>query len=223
MIDCEEDGQSVREGLPRMSRCLWLLAVVLLIAHAGMSRVALAQEALATPQARYIEELKQRNDDYGPGCNGIGISVPIAVDMPAAISSRWAAGHSACIPGMRLVATCIGEVVAEDRVVGCTLRVADGQAAETIGCERLTLLTASTRFAPDPTLSDALAEGSEGGSGSCSEPRDLTPDTAIAAAFLAPAMESSGDLALLIDLDGSEVPAFLIPSGQLDVSPPADS
>jgi hypothetical protein len=200
-----------------MFQRLLLSAVVLLVAQVGAIGVTRAQEDLAPSQARYIEELKQRNDGYGPGCNGIGISVPTEVNMPGAISSRWAAGHSACIPGMRLVATCLGEVVADDRIIGCTLRVADGEAAAALGCEQLTLITATDRFRPDPLLSDALGEGSEGASRSCSQPMSLALGATIAAAFIVPAAESTGDLALMIDVDGSEVPAFLIPSSQLSV------
>jgi hypothetical protein len=196
-----------------------LLSIIFVYHPSG----ALAQVTLAAPQARYIEELKQRNDDYGPGCNGIGISVPLSVNMPDTISSRWAAGHSACIPGLRLVATCLGEIVAADRVIGCTIQVADGKAVGMLGCEQLTLITAADRFKPDPSLSDALGEGSEGGSRSCAEPRDLTPGATIAAAFFVPATESTGDLALMIDVDGSEVPVFLIPSGQLGAETLPDS
>jgi hypothetical protein len=178
---------------------------------------------LAGPQARYIEELKQRNNDYGPGCNGIGISVPLSVDVPDPISTRWAAGHSACIAGLRLVTTCLGEIVAADRVIGCTLEVADGGTTGDLGCQQLTLITASARFHPDPSLSNTLAEGSNGGSHSCSEAVPLATGAAIAAAFSVPVIESAGDLALMIDIDGSEVPAFLIPSGQVDGEMPASS
>jgi hypothetical protein len=72
-------------------------------------------------------------------------------------------------------------------------------------------------------LSDTLGEASEGGSRSCSEPIDLTPGATIAAVFLAPASESTGDLAVTVDIDGAEVPAFLIPAGELSVEPSAGS
>src|SRR5215213_4040182 len=122
--------RSVRfAGWPRQPAAaahrLGLVAGVLLLA-AG-PRVAHAQDQPGPSQARYIEELKQRNAGYGPGCDGIGISVPAEVNMPADITSRWAAGHSACIPGMRLIMTCMGEVTGEERVIGCTLQVADGE------------------------------------------------------------------------------------------------
>lgn len=204
-----------------MTHRLGLLVCVLLLA--AMPRIAHAQDEPGASQVRYIEELKQRNADYGPGCDGIGISVPTDVSMPADISSRWAAGHSACIPGMRLVMTCGGEIAGEDRVIGCTVQVADGQAVQTITCEQLTLITAVARFTPDATLSDALGEASEGGAASCSTPQNLTPGATVAAAFLVPATESTGDLALMIDVDGSEVPAFLIPAGQLGRTAPTDS
>ena len=202
---------------------LCLVALVSLLALGSMPRVAQAQDESSPSQARFIEELKQRNAFYGPGCNGIGISVPATQNMPVDITSRWAAGHSACIPDLRLVMTCTGEVAGEDRVISCTIQVADGQRDGTIACERLTLIAPDARFTPDTMLSDALGEASEGGSGSCTEPQDLTPGTTVAAAFLVPATESMGDLAVMIDVDGSEVPAFLIPAGQLSGEPPAES
>lgn len=198
---------------------LWLIACVLFLTH--IPDVALAQDEPDASQVRYIEELKQRNADYGPGCNGIGVSTPRAVSLPADISTRWAAGHSACIPGMRLVMACIGEVANEDRLIGCTLQVADGQAGGTVACEQFTLLTPDARIHPDPILSDALSRGSNDASQSCSESQGFSPGVTIAAAFLIPAAESAGDLALTIDVDGSEVPAFLIPAGQLSVAAPA--
>jgi hypothetical protein len=200
---------------------LWLLACVLLLA-AG-PRIALAQNASGASQVRYIEELKQRNAGYGPGCDGIGISVPAEVNMPIDITSRWAAGHSACIPGMRLIMACIGEVTGEDRVIGCTLQVVDGQGEGTITCDQLTMIAPGARFTPDAMLSDTLSEASEGGSQSCSERIELTPGATVAATFLVPASETTGDLAVLIDVDGSEVPAFLIPAGQLSAELSAES
>jgi hypothetical protein len=191
-----------------------VVAIVLKIAAAP---VALAQDEPAGSQIRYIKELEQRNVDYGAGCNGIGVSLPPTVSMPADISTRWAAGHSACIPGMRLVLVCSGEVAGEDRVIGCLLRVADGSAAGSLGCDQLTLIAPDARFKPDPGLSQALSEGSAGGSVPCSQPSAYTAGLTVAAAFLVPAAESRGDLAVLIDVDESEVPAFLIPSGQLDL------
>jgi hypothetical protein len=191
---------------------LWLLVCVLCICTPG---ITLAQEGPDGSQVRFIEELKQRNADYGPGCDGIGISVPAEVNMPADISSRWAAGHSACIPDMRLIMTCAGEVTGEDRVVSCTLQVADGQRDGAIGCDQLTLIVPDARFTPDAMLSDTLGDASEGGSRSCSEPIELTRGATVGAVFLVPASESTGDLAVTVDVDGSEVPAFLIPAGQL--------
>jgi hypothetical protein len=191
---------------------LWLLVCVLCICTPG---ITLAQDGPDGSQVRFIEELKQRNADYGPGCDGIGISVPAEVNMPADISSRWAAGHSACIPDMRLIMTCAGEVTGEDRVVSCTLQVADGQRDGAIGCDQLTLIVPDARFTPDAMLSDTLGDASEGGSRSCSEGIALTPGATVAAVFLVPASESTGDLAVTVDVDGSEVPAFLIPAGQL--------
>jgi hypothetical protein len=85
------------------------------------------------------------------------------------------------------------------------------------------LITPSARVTPDATLSDALGEASEGGSRSCSEPQDIAAGATFAAAFLVPATESRGDLAVMIDVDGSEVPAFLIPAGQLDGELPPES
>jgi hypothetical protein len=202
---------------------LRIIGLVVLLAFAATARVVGAQDASPSPQDRYIEELKQRNAAYGPGCNGIGISVPATQDMPADITSRWAAGHSACIPDLRLVMACIGEVVDEDRVISCTLQVADGQGDGTISCEQFALITPSARVTPDATLSDALGEASEGGSRSCSEPQDIAAGATFAAAFLVPATESRGDLAVMIDVDGSEVPAFLIPAGQLDGELPPES
>jgi hypothetical protein len=199
---------------------LWLLVCVLCICTQG---ITLAQEGREGSQVRYIDELKQRNADYGPGCNGIGISVPQAVNMPADLTTRWVAGHSACIPGMRLIITCIGEVTGEDRVIGCTLQVADGEGEGTIACEQLTLIAPDARFAPDVMLSDTLGEASEGGSRSCSEPIEVTPGATVAAVFLVPASESTGDLAVTVDVDGSEVPAFLIPAGQLSADPSLES
>ncbi|MBW3634711.1 MAG: hypothetical protein KY456_16960 [Chloroflexi bacterium] len=200
---------------------LWLLVCILLLT--GTPRIALAQDDPSALQVRYIEELKQRNAVYGPGCNGIGISVPATQNMPVDITSRWAAGHSACIPDLRLVMACIGEVAGEDRVIGCTIQVADGQGDGTITCEQLTLITPSTRYTPDAVLSDALGEASEGGSRSCSEPVNLAPGATVAAAFLVPATSSMGDLAIMIDINGAEVPAFLIPAGQLGAEPPPQS
>ena len=195
-------------------RC-FRLAAMMLVAVAGIPCVAFAQPDPASPQTRYIEELKQRNDDYGPGCNGIGITVPATLDIPESISTRWAAGHSACIPGLRMVTTCLGDIVGDDRIIGCTLRVADGQSATSLGCAQLTLITAGTRLTSVPELSNTLAVGSEGGARSCTEQVALLPGATVAAAFSVPAIESSGDLALLIEIDGSEVPAFLIPAGQV--------
>jgi hypothetical protein len=194
---------------------LWLIVCALFLA--SIPDIVLAQDQPDASEQRYIEELKQRNADYGPGCNGIGISTPREVNPPTDISTRWAAGHSACIPGMRLVLACIGEVENENRIIGCTLQVADGQAAGAVACERLTLLAPDARFHPDPLLSDALSRGSVGASLSCSEPLDFSPGATIAVAFLVPAAESAGDLALIIDVNGEEVPAFLIPAGQLSV------
>jgi hypothetical protein len=199
---------------------LWLLVCVLCICTPG---ITLAQEGPDGSQVRFIEELKQRNADYGPGCDGIGISVPAEVNMPADISSRWAAGHSACIPDMRLIMTCAGEVTGEDRVVSCTLQVADGQRDGAIGCDQLTLIVPDARFTPDAMLSDTLGDASEGGSRSCSEGIALTPGATVAAVFLVPASESTGDLAVTVDVDGSEVPAFLIPAGQLSADPSLES
>lgn len=203
------------------SGSLWLRVglVIGALCLAGLPGAVLGQTPTTPSEVRYIDELKQRNADYGPGCNGIGISTPRAVNMPADISTRWAAGHSACIPGMRLVMACIGEVVEADRLIGCTLQVADGQAPASIGCEQLTLLLPHDRVQPDPVLSDILSQGSEGGSVSCAEPRQLAAGTTIAAAYRVPAAETRGDLALMIDVDGSEVPAFLIPAAQVDVAP----
>ena len=198
-----------------MLRRLWLITLISALALGGMPHLTIAQEAGAQSQARYIEELKQRNADYGPGCNGIGISVPVMVEIPADMTSRWAAGHSACIPGQRLVMACAGDVVDEERVIGCTLQVAEGQLDRTIACEQITLITPGARYTPDATVSDAMAEASEGGAQSCSQPHDLAVGTTVAAAFRVPAAESMGDLAVTLDVDGSEVPAFLIPAGQL--------
>ena len=124
---------------------------------------------------------------------------------------------------MRLIMSCIGGVTGEDRVIGCTVQVADGQGEGTITCDQLTLIAPDARFTPDAILSATLGEASEGGSRSCSEHIELTPGATVAAAFLVPATESMGDLAVLIDVDGSEVPAFLIPAGQLSGEPPAES
>jgi hypothetical protein len=219
-------GRSVRfAGWPRQSgsvaRRLGLVASVLLLAVGP--RIAHAQDEPAASQVRYIEELKQRNAAYGPGCDGIGISVPADVAMPADISSRWAAGHSACIPDLRLIATCISDVTGEDRVIGCTLQVADGQREGTIICDQLTLIAPDARFTPDSMLSDALGEASEGGSRSCSEPIELTAGASIAAVFLVAASGSDGDLAITVDIDGAEVPAFLIPAGQLSAESTPES
>jgi hypothetical protein len=204
-----------------MAHRLGLFACVLLFA--AMPRATLAQDGSGASQIRYIEELKQRNAGYGPGCDGIGISVPADVDMPADITSRWAAGHSACVPGMRLIMTCMGEVTGEDRVIGCTLQVADSERDGIITCDQLTLIAPEARFTPDAMLSDALGEASEGGSRSCSEPMQLIPGATVAAVFLVPASASTGDLAVTIDVDGSEVPAFLIPAGQLSADLPPES
>ncbi len=200
---------------------VWLLACVLVLV--AMPRTTLAQDTSGASQVRYIEELKQRNAGYGPGCDGIGISVPAEVDMPADITSRWAAGHSACVPGMRLIMTCMGEVTGEDRVIGCTLQVADGEGDGTISCDQLTLIAPDARFTPDVMLSDTLGEASEGGSRSCSEPIQLTPGATVAAVFLVPASGSTGDLAVTVDVDGAEVPAFLIPAGQLSAESSPES
>ena len=204
-----------------MAHRLGLLACVLLLA--AMPRTTHAQDTPGASQVRYIEELKQRNAGYGPGCDGVGVSVPAEVDMPADISSRWAAGHSACVPGMRLIMTCMGEVTGEDRVIGCTLQVADGERDGTISCDQLTLIAPDGRFTPDAMLSDTLGEASEGGSRSCSESIQLTPGATVAAVFLVPASGSAGDLAVTVDVDGSEVPAFLIPAGQLSADLPPES
>jgi hypothetical protein len=193
-------------------RWLWLLVCLV---GGWTPGVTLAQDVPPGSQIRYIDELKQRNADCGPGCNGVGISVPETVVVPDDLTSRWVGGHSACIPGLRLVMICIGEVADDDRVIGCTLQVADGEAG-TINCDGFTLITANARFAPDPELSGAVAEGSEGGSTTCAEPQALVPGATIAAAFVIPAAASTGDLGMLINVDGSEVPAFLIPAGQVE-------
>ncbi len=192
----------------------WILSIIIALMLPG---VALARQA-EDSQIRYINELKQRNTDYGPGCNGIGVSTPRAVSLPTDVSTRWAAGHSACIPGLRLVMACLGEVVADDRIIGCTILVAEGEAKGTLTCERLTLIAPEGRFQPDPRLSVALARGSEGIARPCSDAGNLETGAAIAAAFIAPADASAGDLALTIDIDGSEIPAFLIPASQVNVS-----
>jgi hypothetical protein len=196
---------------------LWLIALIFTPALVGMPRMASAQDPGGQPQDRYIEELKQRNAAYGPGCNGVGISVPVTVEIPASMTSRWAGGHSACIPGLRLVIACAGDIIDADRIIGCTLQVAEGQLDRTIACEQFTLISPDARYTPDTTISDTMGLASEGGSQSCSQPRDLTPDTTVAAAFRVPAAESAGDLAITLDIDGSEVPAFLIPAGQLGI------
>jgi hypothetical protein len=136
------------------------------------------------------------------------------VNMPTDLTTRWVAGHSACIPGLRLVMICIGDVAGDDRIIGCTLLVADGTGGS-IACDGFTLIATDARFTADIELSDAVAEGAEGGSSSCAEPRELVPGATIAAGFVVPAAESMGDLGMLIAVDGSEVPAFLIPAGQL--------
>jgi hypothetical protein len=202
---------------------LSLFILISVLALGGIPRSTVAQETGAESQYRYVVELKQRNAAYGPGCNGIGISVPVAVDMPADVTTRWAAGHSACIPDLQLVMACAGEVVGEERVIGCLLQVADGQTDRTVACEQLTLITPGGRYTPEPALSVAMAEASEGGSQSCSEPRALAPNVTIAVPFHVPATMSVGDLAVTIDVDGAEVPAFLIPAGQLNVESPSDS
>lgn len=204
-----------------MAHRLGLLACILMLAITP--RATRAQDIPGASQVRYIEELKQRNAGYGPGCDGIGISVPAAVNMPADITSRWAAGHSACVPGMRLIMTCMGEVTGEDRVIGCTLQVTDGERDETISCDQLTLIAPEARFTADTMLSDTLGDASEGGSRSCSERVQLTPGATVAAVFLVPASGSAGDLAVTVDVDGSEVPAFLIPAGQLSADLPPES
>lgn len=196
-----------------------LLIMICLVTFAGTLRTTLAQDPAPPSHVRYIEELKQRNADYGPGCNGIGISIPVTTDVPTDMSSRWAAGHSACTPGLRFVMTCAGEVASDERVIACMLRVAEGQSDRTVGCEQVTLITPGGRYTPDAGLSDAMAEVSEGASRSCSEPRDLAPGVTIAVPFHAPASTSSGDLAVMIDVDGAEVPAFLVPAGQLTNNP----
>lgn len=192
-----------------------LLIVSTLLALAGTSRLTLAQEPGPLSQDRYITELKQRNADYGPGCNGIGISVPVTVDVPPDMTNRWAAGHSACTPGLRFVMTCGGEVAGDERVIACLLRIADGQSPRRIGCEQATLITPGGRYTPDAALSDAMAETGEAASRSCSEEPALAPGLTIALPFHAPANTSTGDLAVIIDVDGAEVPAFLVPAGQL--------
>ena len=179
---------------------------------------ALAQES---PQLRYIDELKQRNSDYGAGCDGIGVTIPREVELPADLSSDWAASHSACIPNARLIAVCLGDAVAADFVIGCTFQVAAGQAAVTLTCDRLSLMTPEDRYAPNLELSEVLGQGSVETSRPCVEPTELATGTSIAAAFVVPASEAAGDLAVLVDVDGSEVPAFLIPAGQMMASPDA--
>jgi hypothetical protein len=119
--------------------------------------------------------------------------------------------------------TCAGEVTGDERVIACMLRVADGQSDHEIGCEQMTLITPGGRYASDAALSDAMAETSEGASQSCSEPRALVSGVTIAAPFHAPASTSTGDLAVIIDVDGAEVPAFLVPAGQLTIDPLASS
>lgn len=193
-------------------RWLWLLGCLVWVSVPG---AALAQDPGEGSQLRYIAELKQRNADYGPGCNGVGISAPRSVAMPADLGTRWVAGHSACIPGMRLVMSCLGEVASDERVIGCVLQVADGEAAGEITCERITLIAPDARFGPDPALSEALSEGSEGAAPPCSAAGAWTTGAAAAAAFVVPAAASEGDLAVLVNVDGAEVPAFLIPAGQL--------
>jgi hypothetical protein len=194
-----------------------LLIVVTLLALAGTSRPLTAQDLQSPSQARYIEELKQRNAGYGPGCNGIGISVPVTVDVPPDVPNRWVAGHSACTPGLRFVMTCGGEVTGEERVIACMLRIAEGQSERTLGCEQFTLITPGDRYTADAALSDAMAATSDGASQSCSSPVALAPGVTIAAPFHAPASTSAGDLAVIIDVDGAEVPAFLVPAGQLAI------
>lgn len=199
---------------------LWLLACVLFLG--GVASPAVAQDDVDRPQLRFITELKQRNADYGPGCDGIGVSIPPAVAMPAELTSPWVASHSACLPGLRLVMTCLGDIVEADRVIGCTILAADGQGTGPIACDALTLILPNARFTPDLLLSELLSQGSDAGVQSCAAATELTPGVAIAAAFVVPASESATDLALLIDIDGSEAPAFLIPAGQLDATAAAN-
>ena len=203
---------------PRM-----LLIVIAFLALRGTLPQTLAQDVEPLPQDRYIEELKQRNADYGPGCNGIGISVPTTVEVPTDMTSRWTGGHSACVPDLRLVMTCGDEVIGEERVIACLLRVAEGQSDRMIGCDQLTLITPGGRYTADTVLSDAMAASSDGASRSCSEPGDFAPGVTIAVPFHAPVTTSTGDMAVTIDVDGAEVPAFLIPAGQLTIEPSANS
>lgn len=185
-----------------------VLALILPMGAAG------AQTPEATQQ-RYINELKQRNADYGAGCNGIGVSLPGTVAMPADLTTRWVGGHSACVPGMRLMMSCRGDVIGDERIVGCLVHVAEGESRAEATCDTLTLITPYARFHPDPTLSRILGEGSESGARACDVPNAFTQDLTLAAAFSLPAVSSTGDLAILLDIDGSEVPAFLIPATQL--------
>jgi hypothetical protein len=202
-----------------------LLIVISLLTLAGTVRPALAQmqDQDAPSQARYIAELKQRNAAYGPGFNGIGISIPVTVEAPADMTSRWAAGHSACTPGLRFVMTCAGDSAGDERVIACLLRVAEGQSDRTLDCDQLTLITPGGRYTADAALSDTMAATGEGASRSCEEPQALAPGLTIAAPFHAPVNTSMGDLAVMIDVDGAEVPAFLIPAGQLTLDASSNS
>jgi hypothetical protein len=199
----------------------WLVTCILIVTV--IPQPAAAQEESAAPQLRYIEEIKQRNADYGPGCDGIGVTVPPTVEMPAEITSNWVASHSACVPGLRLVMTCLGDIVGEERIIGCTLQVADGQAEAALSCDRFTLLLPEDRLTPDETLSEILGQGSDGTAQPCSEAGSFDSGATVALAFQAPGSEPAPDAAILIDLDGSEVPAFFVPASQLDRVTPPDS
>lgn len=190
-------------------------ALLCLVALAGCgARVVRAQPAAAASQERYIVELGQRNASYGPGCNGIGVALPPPAGLPAEPTPRWVDGHAACTPGLRLTSSCVGTIAGGDRLVGCTIVAVDGTTPKPLGCADYTLLTFGGRFAGDAAASDAAAKA-DPRQVSCAPPAPLAPGKPVAVAFTLPATPTGGEMALMIDVDGTEAPDFLIPAVQL--------
>ena len=189
--------------------------LVCFVALVGCGPLAVrAQPAADESQERYIVELGQRNASYGPGCNGIGIALPPPAGLPAEPTPRWIDGHAACANGLRLTSSCVGAVAGDNRLVGCTIIAVEGSTPKPLGCDAYTLLTLGGRFKGDPTASDAAAKA-DPRQVSCAQPAPLAPGKPVAVAFTLPAATTGGQMALMIDVDGTEAPDFLIPAVQL--------
>jgi len=174
--------------------------------------VAAAQEPGADP-GPVVGDLIHRKTNLGLECRNIGYSVPTLDRFPRNPAPGWAAYQSACVPGFRLVMSCLGERIGEDRLIGCTMAVPEGQANVAGSCDRFALLAGETRTAPEPVLTDALASGSPEIL-PCTANPPMAGNTRVGVAFLVPADVSNSHVAVEVALDG-EPAAFIVPSYEI--------